>query len=76
MLQGDLEKHVKLFEDISANDLSAMLSCLGAKSKPYAKRSIVMLAEDEADHVGIVLQGAVLIVKEDVAGNRSIVDRH
>ncbi|HEX3011990.1 MAG TPA: Crp/Fnr family transcriptional regulator, partial [Syntrophomonadaceae bacterium] len=52
-----------------------MLTCLGVKNKRYEKRSIIMLAEDNADHVGIVLRGAVLIVKEDFVGNRSIVDR-
>jgi CRP-like cAMP-binding protein len=52
-----------------------MLSCLGVKYKKYEKRSIIVLAEDNADHVGIVLGGAVLIVKEDFVGNRSIVDR-
>jgi CRP-like cAMP-binding protein len=67
--------NVKLFNNIIADDLSAMLSCLGVKYKKYEKRSIIVLAEDNADHVGIVLGGAVLIVKEDFVGNRSIVDR-
>ena len=74
-MTGDLENNVKLFNNISANDLPSMLSCLGVKNKQYKKGNIVMHAEDNVDHVGIVLQGAVLIVKEDFAGNRSIVDR-
>jgi CRP-like cAMP-binding protein len=71
----ELEKNVKLFDQISANDLPSMLSCLGAKYKHYKKGSIVLHAEDQMDHVGVVLRGAVLIVKEDFAGNRSIIDR-
>jgi CRP/FNR family transcriptional regulator, dissimilatory nitrate respiration regulator len=74
-MQDDLEKHVKLFNDISADDLSVMLTCLGVKNKQYEKRGIIVLAEDKLDHVGVVLRGAVLIVKEDFVGNRSIVDR-
>ncbi|HBQ85958.1 MAG TPA: Crp/Fnr family transcriptional regulator, partial [Syntrophomonas sp.] len=74
-MTGDLENNVKLFNNISANDLPSMLSCLGVKNKQYKKGNIVMHAEDNVDHVGIVLQAAVLIVKEDFAGNRSIVDR-
>lgn len=74
-MQNDLEKHVKLFDNISANDLPAMLSCLGVKNKKYKKGSIVMHAEENVDHVGVVVRGAVLIVKEDFAGSRSIVDR-
>ncbi|MEN6462488.1 MAG: Crp/Fnr family transcriptional regulator [Syntrophomonas sp.] len=73
-MQSGLE-NVKLFDNISTDDLSAMLNCLGVKNKRYEKRSIIMLAEDNADHVGVVLRGAVLIVKEDFVGNRSIVDR-
>jgi CRP-like cAMP-binding protein len=73
-MQNDLEKHVKLFHNISADDLSAMLYCLGVKNQLYEKRDIVMLAEDNVDHVGIVLEGAVLISKEDFAGNRAIIE--
>lgn len=74
-MPSELEKHVKLFNNIRAADLPPMLSCLGVKNKEYKKGSIVLHAEDNVDHVGIVLRGAVLIVKEDFAGNRSIVER-
>lgn len=74
-MQNDLEKHVKLFNNISTDNLSAMLSCLGVKNRQYKKRSIIMLEEDNADYVGVILKGAVLIIKEDFTGNRSIVDR-
>lgn len=74
-MQNNLEKHVKLFEDVSADDLSGMLSCLGAKTKQYEKNETIMLVEEKVDNVGIVLEGAVLIIKEDFAGNRSIVAR-
>jgi len=73
-MQRDLGKNVKLFNDIKADDLPVMLSCLGVKNQQYEKRSIIIMAEDNVDHVGVVLRGAVLIVKEDFSGNRSIVD--
>lgn len=74
-MQNDWGKHINLFNNISVDDLSVMLSCLGVKNKKYEKRSIIIVADDNADHVGIVLKGAVLIINEDFAGNRSIVDR-
>lgn len=74
-MENGLEKNIKLFNNIKADDLSAMLNCLGVKNKQYEKKSVVMLAGDNVDHVGIVLKGAVLIIKEDFTGNRSIVDR-
>jgi len=73
-MQNNLQ-NIKLFNDIKADDLSEMLSCLGVKYQQYEKRSTIISAEDNVDHVGVVLHGAILIVKEDFAGNRSIVDR-
>lgn len=73
-MTSELVNSVRLFDGIKADDLSDMLACLGVKNQQYDKKSIVILAEDNVDHVGVVLQGAVLIVKEDFAGNRSIVD--
>lgn len=73
-MTSELVNSVRLFDGIKADDLSDMLACLGVKNQQYDKKSIVILAEDNVDHVGVVLQGAVLIVKENFAGNRSIVD--
>lgn len=74
-MQSNLEKHVRLFENINAENLSQMLYCLGAKTKKYKKNHIILFTEDKVDRVGVVLQGAVLINKDDYSGNRSLVNR-
>lgn len=52
-----------------------MLSCLGARTRSLTKNQIIFQEGDPARDVGIVLSGAVQIVKEDYYGKRSIVAR-
>lgn len=76
-----LQKHFKtlrlvpLFSEISDEDLEAMLSCLGAHVKTYSKESIILHAGDKIDSIGIVLEGSVQVIKEDMNGNRNIIGR-
>ena len=64
-----------LFEGIDRRDYSVMLGCLGARIMGFGKGQEIFSEGDEAVYIGIVLSGAVQIVKEDYYGNRSIVDR-
>lgn len=64
-----------LFDGIRKEDLSVMLSCLGARVSRYKKNQIIFAEGDEAKFVGIVLAGSAQIVKEDFHGDRSIVSR-
>lgn len=62
-----------LFEGICMEDLSAMLGCIGGRVLEAAKGSAVFREGDPARYVGMVLSGAVRLVREDYYGNRSIV---
>ncbi len=62
-----------LFESISATSFDTMLSCLGAYEKWVDKREVILLAGDPVEVVGIVLSGAVKIVKTDEDGNETVV---
>ena len=64
-----------LFDGIHSADLSTMLDCLGARVSTYRKNQVIFQEGDPANHVGIVLSGAVQIVRQDYYGNRSIVAR-
>ena len=66
-------KKCPLFDGVQEADLEAMLSCLGAKAFAAGKDQIVMQEGDPATHVGIVLSGAIRVIREDYYGNRSIV---
>jgi len=61
-----------LFHGILEKDLESMLSCLNARAAGYAGDSVVFLAGDPAARVGLVLEGAVQVVREDIFGNRAI----
>jgi len=62
-----------LFDSIEMEDLSAMLGCIGGRTVSIPKGGTVYREGDPATHVGMVLSGAVQMVREDYYGNRSIV---
>ncbi|MBQ8237651.1 MAG: Crp/Fnr family transcriptional regulator [Oscillospiraceae bacterium] len=62
-----------LFDGIRMEDLSAMLGCIGGHTVNVARGQSVYREGDPATHVGMVLSGAVRLVREDFYGNRSIV---
>ena len=71
----DVLSSCPLFEEIDRKDYSVMLGCLGARVMGFGKHQQIFGEGEEAAYIGIVLSGAVQIVKEDYYGNRSIVDR-
>lgn len=62
-----------LFYEIKDKDLSAMLRCLGVKIFSCAKGKTIMSEGEQVKCVGIVLSGAVQLIRVDYFGNRSIV---
>ncbi len=64
-----------LFSGISEEELTAMLSCLDTKTESFPKDTFLLRAGDTAESVGLVLSGSVLIVQEDIWGNRNILSR-
>ena len=68
----DLLTSTELFDGIRREELSSMLSCLGARILEVPKGDPVFLEGDSADFLGVVLEGSVQIVREDFFGNRSI----
>ena len=62
-----------LFEGIRMEDLSAMMGCIGGRTVKVEAGQPVFREGDPATHVGMVLSGAVRLVRDDYYGNRSIV---
>ena len=65
----------QLFSGISEVETVAMLSCLGAEKKDFPKESFVLRAGDRVDSIGLVLSGSVLIIQDDIWGNRNILHK-
>ena len=68
-------RSAQLFSGISEEELTAMLSCLRAEKKDFPKDAFLLRAGDGADAIGLVLSGTVLIVQEDIWGNRNILSK-
>ncbi|MCL2488699.1 MAG: Crp/Fnr family transcriptional regulator [Oscillospiraceae bacterium] len=64
-----------LFADIAEADIQALLRCLSAAQKRYDKNSFIWGEGDTAESIGIVLAGAVHVLREDFWGRRHILTR-
>lgn len=66
-------KKCALFRNIEEKDFGHLLQCLNSKVKSLKSDEYIFFAGDEIHYVGIVLEGIVEIMKENLAGNKHIV---
>lgn len=64
-----------LFDGIAREDRMAVLGCTGYHVGSFQKGQVVAFEEQQIHHVGIVLTGAVDMVKEDLWGGRTLLLR-
>jgi CRP-like cAMP-binding protein len=64
--------HCPLFHGIEQSDLHSMIKCLDGKTITVTKGSPVFIEGAPAQFVGVVLSGAVQVIREDYYGNRSV----
>ena len=64
-----------LFSGISAEEASAMLSCLQAEKKDFPKEAFLLHSGDTAESIGLILSGSILVIQEDIWGNRNILSK-
>lgn len=67
--------HSSLFAGIKPEDRKAMLGCIGYHIGTFQKGEIVAFEAENIRHVGVVLSGAVDMVKEDLWGNKTMLIR-
>ena len=65
----------QLFSGVSENELTAMLSCLDTREEDFPKDAFILRAGDTAESIGLVLSGSVLVIQEDIWGNRNIISK-
>ena len=65
----------QLFSGVSEEELTAMLSCLETRKESFPKDALLLRIGDTADAIGLVLSGSILIIQEDIWGNRNILSR-
>ena len=68
-------RSAQLFSGVSEDELTAILSCLKAEKKDFPKEAFVLRSGDTADSIGLALAGTVLVIQEDIWGNRNILSK-
>ncbi len=71
----DTLSNMKLFQRIEKNEISRMLMCLRPKIGTYKKKEYITIAGNTFEGLGIIVEGEVLITKENAAGNRIIMNK-
>jgi len=66
-------KDVSLFRNIEFDQLESMLSCLGTRKEKYEAGAVIILAGEQIQDVGIIIDGSAQIIQEDIMGNRAII---
>lgn len=64
-----------LFRGMSAEEIKAILACLGAYEKKYRKDEVIYSAGECVENIGFVLSGSVNITIEDMWGSSTILGR-
>ena len=64
-----------LFNGITPEDRKTMLGCIGYHIGTFQKGDIVAFEDENIKHIGILLSGAVDMVKEDLWGNKTMLVR-
>ena len=69
------EVNSPLFYGIKQDERQPMLSCIGYHVGTFQKGDIVAFEEENIKHIGIIMSGAVDMVKEDLWGNKTMLVR-
>lgn len=69
------ELNSPLFHGIEPNNLKAMLGCTGYHIGYFEKGETIAFEEEHIRHIGIILSGAVDMIKEDLWGNKTMLVR-
>ena len=69
------EVHSPLFDGISLEERKTMLGCIGYHIGTFKKGDIVAFEAENIKHIGIIVSGAVDMIKEDLWGNKTMLVR-
>lgn len=67
-------QNIPLFKGIKTEEFGALFACIGAKKESYPKGDFIFLNGSATNSIGIVLCGRVQVIKEDIFGNRAIIN--
>lgn len=65
---------IPLLKGIQPKEFGALLDCVGAKKECFERGAFIFLGGEQTKSIGIVLAGRVQVLKEDIFGNRAILN--
>ena len=65
-------KKLPLFTGIKEEELLPMLTCIGGYIQEYTKSKFILLSKEPIKCVGIILDGTVHMIKEDIWGHKTV----
>ena len=65
-------KRTQMFAGVGDDDITAMLSCLGARLNTYKKGEYILRQGEHLSDITVLVEGNLHIQKDDYWGNRSI----
>ena len=68
----DILTKCALFRGVDASELEGLLKCLSVQEKTYDKNESILIAGTRVNSIGILIEGAAQILREDADGNRAI----
>lgn len=71
----DMLEETELFKGIERSEVLKILGCSHPSIKQYKKREIITIENSEFTGIGLVLEGAVSLTKDNLAGDRLIMAR-
>ena len=69
----EILKRTQLFRGVSDEEIIAMLNCLQAKLRTFTKGEYVLREGEHMDKLTVLVDGKLLVQRDDFWGNRSIV---
>lgn len=70
----DFLRKLPLFKGIAREEFGALFACVNARRERYKKGDFIWIGGNETRSIGVILAGKVQIIKEDVFGNRTILN--
>jgi CRP-like cAMP-binding protein len=65
----------RLFDGIKIKEIEKLLDCFHARTRKFEKDAYLFMEGDEISTMGIVISGAIHLVRDDFWGNRAIIAR-
>ena len=71
----DIISSCSLFTGIKREELTVLLKCLSASVRKFHRNEFILREGDPSGTLGVVLQGNVSILREDIYGARSLISK-